>query len=994
MIPIKLEITNFLSYRETAVLDFRGIHLACIAGANGAGKSSILDAITWALFGQARSKSDDDLVNRVAARRGEEAAVIFTFSLGDHLYRVVRRKRVGKTTILEFQMLDATGNAWRPLTEGKMRDTQAAIEKLLRMNYDTFINASFLLQGKADEFTTKTPGKRKEVLADLLGVTVWERYREATAEHRRETEGRLQILDAQIADIEQELGEEEARKAALAAAEAALAQVAGELTAKEALLHQMRQAETAVQQTRQRVQEIAKSLTRAQNTLQNLRQTYTRQQEELARYQNTLAQAETITSAYVHWQQAEKTLKAWQEKAEAWNKLQEKRRPHELAVAEARSRLEQRQQELMARAEQVGQAQMEEETLIAQIADQETRLQNIVAKLDALTETENALQKARQALQALEGERQLWERERTQLEKQATRIGQLQQEKTAVSQNYEQATARLAEVESALNELESLHQQHATTLADKNRLEEEQPRLKEEMNQLRARIDQLQQETGQTCPLCGQPLSDEHRQAVVSDLETQGQELAQRYRQNKERIAEMNRAVTEMAQKLRDRERLERDRKTQQQRLAQAEARLTEIENALTEWEATGAGRLAELRQLLADDSAVLARRQQVQELETALQPKVRLEKERRELEQTLAQAQARLGEVKRLITDWEERGKAELATVQKQLAHKTYAPDAQAALAALDEEAEKLGYDPEAHQQAREALAALADIPEQYQALQRAEAAIKPLTDALVSLETQISDQEQIIADLKQQQETAESRLATLTSETSQMAKLEAEVARLREEQVAANQRVGAARQRLDVLTDLRARQKQLQKDRVVLTQRIQRLRILEKACGKDGVQALLIEQALPEIEERANELLDRLTGGGMRVNFETQRQLKSRDALAETLDIRIIDNAGERPYTNYSGGEQFRINFAIRLALSQLLARRAGASLRTLVIDEGFGSQDPEGRQRLVEAINVIQNEFDCILVITHVDELRDAFPVRIEVEKTANGSRITVV
>jgi DNA repair protein SbcC/Rad50 len=113
--------------------------------------------------------------------------------------------------------------------------------------------------------------------------------------------------------------------------------------------------------------------------------------------------------------------------------------------------------------------------------------------------------------------------------------------------------------------------------------------------------------------------------------------------------------------------------------------------------------------------------------------------------------------------------------------------------------------------------------------------------------------------------------------------------------------------------------------------------------------VQALLIEQALPEIEEDANELLDRLTGGQMRVTFDTQRQLKSQDKLAETLDIRIGDGVGERPYENFSGGEQFRVNFAIRLALSRILARRAGARLQTLVIDEGFGSQDPSGRQRL---------------------------------------------
>jgi exonuclease SbcC len=94
------------------------------------------------------------------------------------------------------------------------------------------------------------------------------------------------------------------------------------------------------------------------------------------------------------------------------------------------------------------------------------------------------------------------------------------------------------------------------------------------------------------------------------------------------------------------------------------------------------------------------------------------------------------------------------------------------------------------------------------------------------------------------------------------------------------------------------------------------------------------------------------------------------------------------------YSGGEAFRVNFAIRLALSEILAQRKGARLQTLVIDEGFGSQDVQGRQRLIEAINLVKNDFAKILVITHLDELRDAFPNRIEVEKSERGSTLRVL
>ena len=62
--------------------------------------------------------------------------------------------------------------------------------------------------------------------------------------------------------------------------------------------------------------------------------------------------------------------------------------------------------------------------------------------------------------------------------------------------------------------------------------------------------------------------------------------------------------------------------------------------------------------------------------------------------------------------------------------------------------------------------------------------------------------------------------------------------------------------------------------------------------------------------------------------------------------------------------------------------------------MIDEGFGSQDTQGRQRLIEAINLVRQDFAKILVITHIDELKESFPDRIEVEKTARGSMVTVV
>ena len=131
------------------------------------------------------------------------------------------------------------------------------------------------------------------------------------------------------------------------------------------------------------------------------------------------------------------------------------------------------------------------------------------------------------------------------------------------------------------------------------------------------------------------------------------------------------------------------------------------------------------------------------------------------------------------------------------------------------------------------------------------------------------------------------------------------------------------------------------------------------------------------------------------MSLQMNTQGTYKSKkDEVKETLEILITDPYGTREYEMFSGGEAFRINFSIRLALSRLLAQRAGSRLQTLVIDEGFGSQDDEGRARLAEAITAVRNDFEKILVITHLSELKEAFPSRIEVEKTMDGSRVEVI
>jgi exonuclease SbcC len=316
--------------------------------------------------------------------------------------------------------------------------------------------------------------------------------------------------------------------------------------------------------------------------------------------------------------------------------------------------------------------------------------------------------------------------------------------------------------------------------------------------------------------------------------------------------------------------------------------------------------------------------------------------------------------------------------------------------LARIDKELAALGYEAAAHDAARRAELQARSAESTYRALESARAALKPLEDEITNLNSQVTTLAAEIVIQQIEHQSAVEALAAVEAEAPDLDRAERTLFDSQERENQLNQEVGAARQKVSVLDDLRKRRKKLEVERSELGLQIGRFKALERAFGKDGVPALLIEQALPEIEMKANEILGRLSDDTMRLHFETQAKYKDekRKELRETLEIQVSDGAGERDYEMFSGGEAFRVNFAIRLALSEVLAQRKGARLQMLVIDEGFGSQDAQGRQRLIQAINTVRADFAKILVITHLDELKDAFPTRIEVEKTETGSTVTVI
>ncbi len=847
---------GFLSYQEPVEIIFTSFDVACITGENGSGKSSILDGITWALFGRAR-KHDESIINLNSSK----AEVTFIFNYEGNQYRVVRSNPRGGTKLLEFHIRGQDTEdalSWNPLTERTIRDTDQKIVDVLNLNYESFINASFLLQGEADLFTQQNPSTRKRILSQILGLEIWDDYRKTSYQKRKKAESELDLLDGRISEILTELDQEEDRIAHLNNLEKALSEALYTRKSAEKHLTDQESIRSYLKEQESLVNTLNKNVTKTTENITAIKQKIIDRQQERDSFQEILSQSESINLGYDNLNKAQESLADWEDTAVKYREGENKRQDPLLKIAAEKARL--LQEHIM-------------------LVNQQQELQ------------------------------------------------ESQKSKTELSKNLAEIKKEIKEGESELKirdqkktELDQAREEQADAKA-------ENPRLYKEMKDLEKRISELEKTEGAVCPLCGQELSSTDRKSLIQNLETEGKDLGDRYRKNQ--------AILEQA------EELVKDLHLQI-------TKLSLIEKGI---------------------------RSQVQESDKITNKINQLDAEK---------------------NNWEKEHKKNLEIIQETLENESYAMEERQLLANINDELKDIGYDAAEHDRIREIVNQGAAIHQNKVDLDSAEAALKPIRREIKELTEQLDENQnhldQSISDLNHSQESLQKAIET-APDTKEAEK---ELLKLKEKENILQRDVGAAQQKVAVLDSQKKRKTELEKERLTHSERVKQFQQLESAFGKDGVPALLIEQALPNIEAKANQILGRLSAESMSIRFLTQREFKdsSRDDLKETLDIQIRDQAGFRDYELYSGGESFRINFAIRLALSHVLTQRAGARLQTLVIDEGFGSQDAVGRQRLIEAINLIRNDFEKILVITHVEQIKEAFSTQLLVEKTPTGSQVTLV
>ena len=863
MIPITLKLENFMSYREEVPeLDFTGMTVAALSGRNGHGKSALLDSITWALWGRCRVRSADDLVSLGA----EETRVELTFSASNETYRVIRShiKSGGrrKTGVTDLQLHIEQTDHFIPITEDSVRNTQAKIISVLSMDYDTFINSAFLLQGHSDEFTNKTPSQRKEILANILGLGMYDKYQEEARIQLNELTSHLQNItgamdyiesdmetlnldeDALLKNIETESAELIKKKEQRTKTELEWSQKSEEVTRAEIEITQLKQMSDAISG----MENDIRFMTTDKEHKQNLYQTF----------ENLFNQEESIQQNNSAFQQHKKDLEAQQKEQAVYIGLQSKLSEIELLISRY---------------------QVSMETQLTQKESEITRYSDLAEKLPTLSiEKEKLDQELLATTRSEEGIKDL--------------------------QNQEiQLTSQISEAQT----LSELH-------------EKEGKEIKQKLDLINHSSSDLH-----TCPLCQSRLDETSAENLKKTYHEEIEAKRTQYLENKSLIDKLNSDLTAIKSNI--------------------ETKTSLLEN---------------IRRELTTKITIMHK--QIEDSSNAESEIIALKKESAALSDSLD---------KQNFLQEEQQTRRELTT-----------------------QMERSIYDSKIVETLQEYLSNNQSHVDLHTKLLSAKAEAPETKKQIEELSKRIDQKHKDLSELSQSITTIDSKMAGAEQLKSQLSSIQQSLTQINEQIRNHEISIQNIQTQLDRAKDSKEKLLKFKSDRSDTENKHKIYTEVANAFGKQGIQAMLIEALIPQIEDETNQLLSKMTDNRLYTTLETTRERRTgKGDPIETLDISIADELGKRSYESYSGGEAFRINLALRIALSKVLARRSGASLPVLFLDEGFGTQDSIGREKILDTIAAISDQFEKIIVITHLDDLKDAFPTRIEVTKDHAGSTYSI-
>lgn len=1008
--PHSLEVEGFMTFHERQEIDLTTSPILLIAGKNGVGKSSLLNAITFALFGLAFGKERG--YDSVIHDRADKARVVFTFWVDDALYRVTRvvqRRKMGVQSDGLVEVHD--GRGWVPIPHTrKINEMEDWIRRRLKILPASLLSSVMLMQNGWHALLAGSPAEQRRIFNNITGGDFYEFLASYVTKEANRAEGRVKYLNTKleemepvpegvlqqareaVAEAEARLVEaERAREAAVLQLEAArereryakevarLEDEVGRATALAARVDELREARDAAQVASDQCMAVGawvKMSAAFDQTVAEEKDVSTRLRELRARY-------ETLRNEVCQLREEEERAKATLREREA--AVQEARRAHELA--ESRLRTVEERARIVADCERI---RREIDELGRALADWD-RVAVLVAQRNDLVELRRCVDALETALHERDAARLDVSSEQAALATIDDRIRKADEELRQAEQALSAANERVVAAETVVvaargaeqNLLATIEARRTALNGDvcpscarpidvhlRQELREEEERLQKELDLARGRIEQAMS------ALDGARRGREDAERAVRDL------LARR-----EALRHEANMIMSRIEALKERERARHQAAVQAWHAALGRAAVLQID--------VGNPQTAEAKIRLVEE--LEARSAEIATVEPVYQEMTR----KRALRDRLAEDLGRL-----------ERDLARLPAVDLSLEEARN--EAKRAKSVLDEaeNAVRTAYE-QAETKSREAQERERVLGEVFAEGQ----ALRGRLDALVEKRKQqgemreslweqavsagwpadripsqddvdrLKEAASLLPELRRQHDAAErarrelddlrSRLQVVRGELERVASApDVETARRRDEEtrVALEEAKRLVRERRDAMKELEARdarRRALVAELEAIDKDAARLKALVQPLGRSGLQARLLHRELARILEAANDVLDRLSEGWLQLELhigeETDEfQILVRDALAP-------DRPKEFAYI--SGGMKFRVAVALAIGIGQYLSTRSGTHrIEMLVIDEGFGALDEEALDAMLEELERIAHDVGTVVVVSHAEKVKE--------------------
>ncbi|EGK2525754.1 SMC family ATPase [Listeria monocytogenes] len=1014
MRPIKLTMQAFGAYAKKEVIDFEKLgteQIFVISGKTGAGKSTIFDAISFAIFGKANTFDRESFSMRSHFATDKEITeVTLAFRLKDKIYQISRipqqeiakQRGNGTTTSPQKAELYELINDEMKLLASSVRDVNTKMEELIQLNVDQFRQILMIPQGEFRELLV-SDSKEKEVILQRLAHTV---YYEKVENLLWEKQKQAEILVV------------EARKKVAELAELSLpgVEVSGKTTSEISVL----QAE-AIQSEQMILTELENKLSIIRKQTSEAVEKVTLAKEQLLDWQNLDKYTEEIATLEIE----KDFYQAIEVRLEAAKRASNLRSQDALCI-----RLK----------EQLETAEQTEKQVAFEAEEVKVQFSHVKKQKEALAEKEAELEINKRTLFQLEEmEPKILELEMISIQKRRAEL-EWKEATTLLEEIVNSEQKIIAELQSVESRLVEINQAELTYLEVINKrttveaiIEKEQELVSKRMKmvawdsekqteeqklvqllaekaEIETTIEQeetkLQKEQaatiaahihdGEACPVCG---SDSHpalaKFGETANLETL--EVAKgKLHEKLLAITTTEKTISQLEWQLNEWAGIK-------------ELSLTEVQQTLTENIQLAnnlAEQIAQLQAKVAQKETIQATLESLnnKQNETITEKnKVALEVEK--LHQQVQMVSGKLSYLEQSIPT-EFRDKVVFESKKKELSEKIEAHIKQtnqvdALFRQTEKETTRLESTLQSAQKttvdAKEALQVQREIFKEAMK-QNDFLSYDAYKQAFMSAEEQ-KIQEEKVADYERKRHLAVSRQADLKEKLQNKQKPNIEQLEfiMKEKQLELSQSEENTIKQREFVTKRKELVENYQNSIQTVEQAEENYAdiglLADAARGKNArrltFERYILAMFLDTIIHRANHRLSKMTSG----RFELQRKMeKAKGNVQSGLELEVFDEYTglTRHVKTLSGGESFKTSLALALSLAEVVQEMAGGiSLETMFIDEGFGTLDPESLEAAVECLLETQENGRLVGIISHVPELKERISARLEVTATNHGS-----